>query len=139
MKSTTVKNLTELKSFASKILQQYKSHRIFALYGLLGTGKTAFVKKAIEILDAEEEAVSPSFSIINEYFSKKHGNIYHFDLYRIQNITEIFDLGYEEYFYNNHYCFIEWPQLIEPLLPDNYLSLYFSLQENGSRKVLIKK
>ena len=91
----------------------------------MGAGKTTFIKAICKELGVEDDAVSPSFSIVNEYKTSHHKPtiIYHFDFYRIKNISEVYDMGYEDYFYGNSYCFIEWPEKIETLLPPNYVEV----------------
>ncbi len=102
---------------AEKILQACPTDRIFAIYGGLGAGKTTLVKGLAEVLGSKDVVKSPTFSIVNEYDSP-HGSIFHFDFYRIERLEEVYDLGYEEYFFSGNFCFIEWPELIEPLVPE---------------------
>lgn len=102
---------------AEKILSACPNDRIFAIYGGLGAGKTTLVKGLAEVIGSKDVVKSPTFSIVNEYDSPL-GSIYHFDFYRIENLEEVYDLGYEEYFFSGNYCFIEWPELIEPLVPE---------------------
>ncbi len=102
---------------AEKILSACPNRRIFAIYGGLGAGKTTLVKGLAKALGSEDVVKSPTFSIVNEYESPI-GSIYHFDFYRIEHLEEVYDLGYEEYFFSGNYCFIEWPELIEPLVPE---------------------
>ncbi len=107
---------------AEKILSVCPNGRIFAIYGGLGAGKTTLVKGFAEVLGSIDVVSSPTFSIVNEYEGSE-GSIYHFDFYRIKRLEEAYDLGYEEYFFSGNYCFIEWPELIEPLVPEEAIIL----------------
>jgi len=107
---------------------------VFAFYGKMGAGKTTFIKALCKVLGVTEEVNSPTFAIINEYRSDTTAElIYHFDFYRIKKIEEVFDLGYEDYFYCGALCFIEWPELIEDLLPSDTLRVKIEEQPDGSR------
>ena len=110
---------------AEKILSACPNGRIFAIYGGLGAGKTTLVKGFAEALGSIDVVNSPTFSIVNEYESPE-GSIYHFDFYRIKRLEEVYDLGYEEYFFSGNYCFIEWPDLIEPLIPEEAISIHIT-------------
>jgi tRNA threonylcarbamoyladenosine biosynthesis protein TsaE len=111
MSSITINNISELPSAAKQLLQTCADQKIFAFYGVMGAGKTTFIKVICETLGVTDTISSPTFSIVNEYRSSKGEKIFHFDFY----------MGYEDYFYSNAYCFIEWPEKIEELLPDNYI------------------
>jgi len=106
-----------LPVIARRLLAANPGKRIFAFYGGLGAGKTTFIKAVCRELGATDEALSPTFALINEYRTSAGEPLYHFDFYRINKLEEVYDIGYEEYFYSGHYCFIEWPELIEELLP----------------------
>ena len=101
----------------------------------MGAGKTTFIKAVCEELGVTETITSPTFAIVNEYKSGDSSPIYHFDFYRINKLEEVYDFGYEDYFYNGNLCFIEWPELIESLLPDNCLKLKISETESGVRLI----
>src|SRR5690606_32906579 len=103
----------------------------------MGAGKTTIIKALCEELGVKEHVTSPTFSIVNEYTGNS-GLIYHFDFYRLKNEQEAYDLGYEEYFYSGNYCFVEWPQKIESLLPQNAFSIYIDINADQSRRVQIK-
>ena len=95
------------------------------LYGKMGAGKTTFIKAVCEELGVTDVINSPTFAIVNEYRSDENGElIYHFDFYRIKKLEEVYDMGYEDYFYSGALCFIEWPELIEELLPGNAVNVY---------------
>jgi tRNA threonylcarbamoyladenosine biosynthesis protein TsaE len=114
-----VKSIDGLGDAAEKLIEFGGNQKIFLFYGDMGAGKTTLIKSLCERLGVQEPATSPTFSIVNEY-KAKDGMIYHFDFYRLKNQTEALDLGYEEYFYSGNYCFIEWPEKIDDLLPDHY-------------------
>jgi tRNA threonylcarbamoyladenosine biosynthesis protein TsaE len=118
--------------------------RVFAFYGKMGAGKTTFVKAICEELGVEDVITSPTFAIINEYSIDNHDvqrstfnvqRIYHFDFYRIKKLEEVYDMGYEDYFYSGALCFIEWPELIEEILPDDAVRVSIIEQQDGSRLV----
>jgi tRNA threonylcarbamoyladenosine biosynthesis protein TsaE len=113
----SVKSEIGLPEIARKLLASYPDKRIFALYGTMGAGKTTFIKAICRELGVEDEALSPTFSIINEYHTHKQIPVYHFDFYRINKLEEVYDIGYEEYLFSGNYCLLEWPELIEELLP----------------------
>jgi len=127
------KNIDDLPKIAETILNEYKNERVFAFYGKMGSGKTTFIKELCKLLGVEETITSPTFALINEYAGKEHTKIYHFDFYRIENQEEAYDFGYEEYFYSGEYCLIEWPELIENLLPETYVKINIIEQENFNR------
>jgi tRNA threonylcarbamoyladenosine biosynthesis protein TsaE len=108
--------------------------KVFALYGEMGVGKTTLIKKLVEILGSHDETSSPTFSLVNEYFSKSAGTIYHFDFYRIESEEEVFDIGYEDYIYSGNYCFIEWPEKIANLLPARYVKV--TIKDQESKRVI---
>jgi len=131
----TVKSLSELDSVAEAIIKHFPAHRVFAFYGSMGVGKTTLIKAICKYMQVREIANSPSFAIINEYSSPTFGFIYHFDFYRIKKIEEAFDIGYEEYFYSGSYCFIEWPEKIENLLPESLVRINIIEEDGGERRI----
>ena len=109
---------------------------VFAFYGKMGAGKTTFIKAVCEELGVTDVINSPTFAIVNEYRSETAGElIYHFDFYRIKKLEEVYDMGYEDYFYSGALCFIEWPELIEDVLPGNTVNVYIEEAEDGTRTV----
>jgi tRNA threonylcarbamoyladenosine biosynthesis protein TsaE len=131
-----IENFTEdqLPEVARKIITDNPHSRIIAFYGKMGVGKTTLIKAICSYLQVTDVVGSPTFSIVNQYMGKCKKSIFHFDFYRLSRLEEVFDLGYEDYFYSGNYCLIEWPEKIEPLLPDSCLRIY--LQEtNGIRKI----
>lgn len=129
MTTVTIKNITELPSAAKQLVDSLNGEKVIAFYGEMGSGKTTFIKAICEVLDVKDAISSPTFSIVNEYHSSSDKKIYHFDFYRINSQSEAFDMGYEEYFYSNHYCFIEWPDKIEELLPPSHKKVTIALQD----------
>ena len=135
--SFVIKNESELDEIAKQLLKKYNL-KIFLFYGEMGVGKTRFIKSLCKGLDVLDVVSSPTFSIVNHYLNKNNDFIYHFDFYRTNNKEEIFDIGYEEYIYSSSYCFIEWPEKIESLLPNNYIKIEMILDGNN-RKINIKE
>ena len=112
---------------------------VIAFYGKMGAGKTTFIKALCEELGVEDVITSPTFAIVNEYSlplgGRLEGALYHFDFYRIKKIEEVYDMGYEDYFYSGNLCLIEWPELIEDLLPEDALRVTIEEQPDGSRTI----
>ena len=128
-----ISSLSDLNQVAEKFIEAHPADRLFAFYGKMGSGKTTFIKALCEKLQVVDWVTSPTFALINVYETEQSKEIYHFDFYRIKNLEELFDLGYEEYFFSDKYCFVEWPELIEPLLPPNAVRITITEIENGSR------
>ncbi|KAA6330882.1 tRNA threonylcarbamoyladenosine biosynthesis protein TsaE [termite gut metagenome] len=127
-------NLEQLPDAARQFIGELTDNTVCAFYGKMGSGKTTFIKAVCEELGVTEIVNSPTFSIVNEYRSDKSGElIYHFDFYRIKKLEEVYDMGYEDYFYSGARCFIEWPELMEELLPENTLRIALEEHENGVR------
>ena len=134
MISQKAKNLADLKLIAENLIRHFPENRIFAFYGKMGAGKTTFIQSVCRVLGSDDNITSPTFALINEYDSVS-GLIYHFDFYRIKNMEEAFDFGYEDYLFSGSYCLIEWPELIEPLLPENIVKVSIVADENGTRLI----
>ncbi|MDR0894901.1 MAG: tRNA (adenosine(37)-N6)-threonylcarbamoyltransferase complex ATPase subunit type 1 TsaE [Prevotellaceae bacterium] len=131
-----IQSLENIRDAAREFLSCREKSTIFAFYGKMGAGKTTFIKAVCEELGVTETVTSPTFAIVNEYRSERSGElIYHFDFYRIKKLEEVYDMGYEDYFYSGARCFIEWPELIEELLPENTVKVYIEEKENGSRLI----
>ncbi len=127
----------ELYTVAKEILKKFDS-RIFLLFGDMGVGKTAFVKMFCKQLEVIDIVSSPTFSIVNQYSNLNDEVIYHFDFYRTEKKDEIFDIGYEEYLFSSSYCFIEWPEKIKDLLPNNYVKIDMKV-ERGNRIINVQE
>ncbi|MDD3502271.1 MAG: tRNA (adenosine(37)-N6)-threonylcarbamoyltransferase complex ATPase subunit type 1 TsaE [Candidatus Cloacimonetes bacterium] len=130
-------NLSDIDAVAQKFLDNMGNRKIFAFYGEMGAGKTTFIKALCKTLRVAETITSPTFAIINEYNKEDGDPIYHFDFYRIKNIEEAYDFGYEDYFYSGHLCFIEWPELVEPLLPESVVKVQIVVMDNGERSIIV--
>ncbi|WP_352421879.1 tRNA (adenosine(37)-N6)-threonylcarbamoyltransferase complex ATPase subunit type 1 TsaE [Proteiniphilum sp.] len=128
-----IKNLASLQPAARDFISQMGNHTVFAFYGGMGAGKTTFIKAVCKELGVKETVASPTFAIINEYKGGDGKPIYHFDFYRIHKLEEVFDFGYEDYLYSGYICFIEWPELVEQVLPENTVRLSIRETGNGSR------
>ena len=124
---------------ALEILRATEPHRVFAFDGQMGAGKTTFIKKLCEQMGTLDIVNSPTFAIINVYDVKQpyQGEVYHFDCYRLKDIREAMDFGAEDYLYSGNYCFIEWPDIIEALLPEDTVWVKITVMENGDRKLEI--
>ena len=128
-----IDSLEHIRAAAREFIENMGQSRVFAFYGKMGAGKTTFVKAICEELGVEDVITSPTFAIINEYEGDE--TIYHFDFYRIKKLEEAYDMGYEDYFYSGAFCFIEWPELIEEILPDDAVRVSITEQDDGSRLV----
>ncbi len=124
----------DLEEIAEKLLSAHPDARIFALFGIMGVGKTTFIQSIARKLGVVETASSPSYAIVNHYLTGKGDSIYHFDFYRINKLEEVYDLGYEHYFFSGSYCFIEWPEKLEALLPEN--SVHVKMTLDGERRMI---
>jgi len=127
-----ITDIEHIREAAREFIEHIGDRRVFAFYGKMGAGKTTFVKAICEELGVEDVITSPTFAIINEYTTSSN-SIYHFDFYRIKKLEEVYDMGYEDYFYSGALCFIEWPELIEEILPDDAVRVSIAEQEDGSR------
>ena len=131
-----IQSPAQLPEAAKQFVQAMDQNTVFAFYGKMGAGKTTFIKAICEELGVTDVINSPTFSIVNEYRSDTTGElIYHFDFYRIKKIEEVYDMGYEDYFDSGAVCFIEWPELIDDLLPGDAVKVSITEQEAGSRIV----
>ncbi len=133
MISLVIKDIEHIREAAREFIENMGESRVFAFYGKMGAGKTTFVKAVCEELGVKDVITSPTFAIINEYEGDE--TIYHFDFYRIKKLEEVYDMGYEDYFYSGALCFIEWPELIEEILPDDAVRVSITEQADGSRLV----
>jgi len=140
--STTVlmkKNYTlkQLPQIAQQIIEE-SSKKTLLFYGSMGVGKTTLIKEIVKHLGVDDVVSSPTFSLVNEYQSRNGETIYHFDFYRIHSEEEALDIGIEDYFYNNDWCFIEWPEKVKNLLPLNAVEIHLSLNNDETRNIMIK-
>lgn len=130
-----IENIDHIREAAREFIQHIGDHRVFAFYGKMGAGKTTFVKAICEELGVDDVITSPTFAIVNEYSLPSQEALYHFDFYRIKKLEEVYDMGYEDYFYSGNLCLIEWPELIEELLPEDALRVTIEEQPDGSRTI----
>lgn len=131
-----IKDIKKLPDVARALLDTFSSERFFAFFGKMGVGKTTLIKEICTALGVKDNVCSPTFAIVNEYNAE--GNpVYHFDFYRLKSIAEAYDIGYEEYFYSGDYCFTEWTEKIEELLPEHYVRVELT-ETNGIRKLTAK-
>ena len=132
-----INNENELDFISKEIIENFKS-KVFLFYGEMGVGKTAFIKSICKHLNVLDVVSSPTFSIVNQYVNDQDEFMYHFDFYRTNNKNEIFDIGYEEYLFSDSFCFIEWPERLDNLLPNKYLEIKMKLRD-GNRIIRIKE
>ncbi len=138
MTQIKIQDLDHIEEAAREFIGQMGDDTVFAFYGKMGAGKTTFIKALCKLLGVEDEVNSPTFAIINEYRSETTAElIYHFDFYRIKKLEEVYDLGYEDYFYSGALCFIEWPELVEELLPLDAKKVTITENSDGSRTIVI--
>ena len=130
-----IKSIEEIAVAAKEFVTAMGDRKVFAFYGKMGAGKTTFIKAVCEGLGVEDVINSPTFAIVNEYVDGKGEPVYHFDFYRIKNLQEVLDIGYEDYVYSGHMCFMEWPELIENLLPDDAVKVTIEEKTDGGRVV----
>lgn len=131
----TIQDLEHIHEAAQTFVDHMQPGCVYAFYGKMGAGKTTLIKALCDVLGVEDVVNSPTFAIVNEYTSGKGEPIYHFDFYRIKTIEEVYDMGYEDYFYSGHLCLLEWPELIEPILPDDAIRVTITEEADGSRSV----
>ena len=133
-----IENLEKIREAAREFVANIGDSTVFAFYGKMGAGKTTFIKAVCEELGVEDVITSPTFAIVNEYRSDASGElIYHFDFYRVKKIEEVYDMGFEDYFYSGALCFIEWPELCEEVLPEDTVKVTIEESSDGTRVVTI--
>ena len=126
-----IKSLDEINEAARQFLSLIGDARVIAFYAKMGAGKTTFTRALCEVLGVQEPVTSPTFAIVNEY----EGPIYHFDFYRLKSLKEAYDLGFEDYLYSGAFCLIEWPELVEDLLPTETIRVHITVEDDGTRTV----
>lgn len=130
----TIQSPETINEAAKQFVAAMGDNTIFAFYGSMGAGKTTFIKAICEVLGVEEVITSPTFAIVNEYTAKDN-TIYHFDFYRIKRLEEVYDMGYEDYIDSGALCFMEWPEMIEEVLPEDAVRVNITEQADGTRSV----
>ena len=135
----TINSFDNIREAAKQFIAAMEDNTVFAFYGKMGAGKTTFIKAICEELGVTDVINSPTFAIVNEYRSDETGElIYHFDFYRIKKLDEVYDMGYEDYFYSGALCFIEWPELVEEVLPGDAVKVTIEEVEDGTRSVRLE-
>lgn len=132
-----IKDKKHLPAAAKKLLKYTGENKIFAFYGSMGAGKTTIIKAICEVLGATDIVTSPTFTLVNEYKTSGGDSIYHIDFYRIKKTEEVFDFGVEEYLTGTSYCFMEWPELVEEILPRGTVNVKITVDENEQRILLV--
>ena len=130
-----INDLEHIREAARQFINAMGDHHVFAFYGHMGAGKTTFIKAICEELGVDDVVTSPTFAIVNEYTAADGIPIYHFDFYRIKKLEEVYDMGYEDYFYGDGLCFIEWPEMMEELLPEGATKVQIAENPDGTRTV----
>jgi len=126
---------SELQEIARKLISNFSELKVWCFYAEMGAGKTTLIKNICEELQVVDEMSSPTFSIVNEYESQKMETIYHFDFYRLNDLEEAVNIGIEDYLFSGNLCLLEWPEIIEPLLPDEYLKININLVGDNARSL----
>lgn len=130
-----INHIDDINEVARQFVDQMGDHKIFAFYGKMGAGKTTFIKAMCEELGVTDVINSPTFAIVNEYMDGKGESIYHFDFYRIKRVEEVYDIGFDEYIYSGNLCLMEWPELIEQLLPEETVRVDIMENLDGTRVI----
>ena len=133
MKKIEIESLSELPKVAEAVLGELRGRSVVLFHGPMGAGKTTLISRIAAALGAEDTVTSPTFALVNQYEGEGGRRIYHFDFYRINNVEEALDLGYEEYFYSGELCLVEWPEKIEPLLPEDAMTVTITVGEDERR------
>jgi tRNA threonylcarbamoyladenosine biosynthesis protein TsaE len=137
MKEIVIASLDELKDVAEAVVESLEGRNVVALFGAMGAGKTTLISAIMEHLGSTDNVTSPTFALVNQYNTAANEPVYHFDFYRINRIEEAFDMGYEEYFYSGDLCLVEWPELVEQLLPDDAMVVKIDILSPTERKFTI--
>lgn len=135
MTRIAIPSINDIDKAAKELVQYFGHHTKIAFSGEMGAGKTTLIQAVCRILGVRDIVASPTFALINEYYTEKGESIFHFDLYRIDDITEMYDFGYEDYFYSDNFCFIEWPEKALDLMPEGTLFLNIQVNDDGSREI----
>ena len=137
MKEIVIDSLDELKDVAEAVIESLDDRNVVALFGAMGAGKTTLISAIMEYLGSTDNVTSPTFALVNQYNTASNSPVYHFDFYRINRIEEAFDMGYEEYFYSGDLCLVEWPELVEQLLPEDAMVVKIEILSPTQRKFTI--
>ena len=135
MGKINIQNISDIEDASREFLRQTQGVTVYAFYGSMGAGKTTFISALCSVLGVADEVASPTFTIVNEYRTADGMPVFHFDFYRIERLSEVLDIGYEEYLDGGGICLIEWPEKIEALLPEDALRVSITEQPDGSRTI----
>ena len=137
MKEIVIESLEELDEVADALLASLNGRTVVALHAPMGAGKTTLISALMRRLGSEDVVTSPTFALVNQYYTATRERVFHFDFYRINSIAEAFDMGYEEYFYSGELCLVEWPERVEQLLPDNTMVVKIEILGDTSRRFVM--
>ena len=129
-----INSVEELSKVSDLLISWRDKSNIIAFYGTMGAGKTTLIKNLCAKLGVQDEVNSPTFALVNEYQTDTFDSIFHFDFYRIKSLEEVFDIGYEDYFYGGSLCLLEWPELIDPLMPEHFIKVEITLGETDDAR-----
>ena len=138
MKQITIDSLSELSKVAELVLESLEGRNVVAFFAPMGAGKTTLISALMEKTGSEDIVTSPTFALVNQYYTAEREPVYHFDFYRINSINEAFDMGYEEYFYSGDLCLVEWPEKVEQLLPDDTMVVKIEIIDETTRLFTIE-
>lgn len=138
MNTITINSLSDLPKVADLVLESLNGRNVVAFFAPMGAGKTTLISTLMETLGSEDIVTSPTFALVNQYYTAKRKPVYHFDFYRINTIGEAFDMGYEEYFYSGDLCLVEWPEKVEPLLPEDTMVVKIEIVDENTRRFTIE-
>lgn len=138
MNTITINSLSDLPKVADLVLESLNGRNVVAFFAPMGAGKTTLISTLMETLGSEDIVTSPTFALVNQYYTAEREPVYHFDFYRINSIGEAFDMGYEEYFYSGDLCLVEWPEKVEQLLPDDTMVVKIEIVDENTRRFTIE-
>ena len=138
MRQITIDSLADLSKVAELVLESLNGRNVVAFFAPMGAGKTTLISTLMESLGSEDIVTSPTFALVNQYYTAEREPVYHFDFYRINSINEAFDMGYEEYFYSGDLCLVEWPEKVEQLLPDDTMVVKIEILDENTRRFTIE-
>ena len=138
MNTITIDSLSDLPKVAELVLESLNGRNLVAFFAPMGAGKTTLISTLMETLGSEDIVTSPTFALVNQYYTSEREPVYHFDFYRINSINEAFDMGYEEYFYSGDLCLVEWPEKVEQLLPDDTMVVKIEILDENTRRFTIE-
>lgn len=138
MRQITIDSLSDLPKVADLVLESLNGRNVVAFFAPMGAGKTTLISTLMETLGSEDIVTSPTFALVNQYYTETREPVYHFDFYRINSINEAFDMGYEEYFYSGDLCLVEWPEKVEPLLPEDTMVVKIEIIDENTRRFTIE-